>query len=225
MWFTQGSGKSLIALFYVCLLRERPELENPTVVIVTDRNDLDGQMFETFAACPVPLRTEPRQAQEVDDLKDMLRNQAAGGVFFTTIQKFRPDEPGKPMEVLCERSNVIVICDEAHCTQYGRKARLDSRIGRMKYGLAKHMREALPNAGYLGLTGTPISEDDKDTQAVFGEYVDLRPRLSFGTRRSFVAFARRAKERRSPGVRTGAKSLVSSARNRPDCAGARCERM
>ena len=100
MWFTQGSGKSLIALFYVCLLREHPELENPTVVIVTDRNDLDGQMFETFAACPVPLRTEPRQAQEVDDLKDMLRNQPAGGVFFTTIQKFRPDEPGKPMDGL-----------------------------------------------------------------------------------------------------------------------------
>ena len=178
MWFTQGSGKSLIALFYVCLLRERPELENPTVVIVTDRNDLDGQMFETFAACPVPLRTEPRQAKEVDDLKDMLRNQPAGGVFFTTIQKFRPDEPGKPMEVLCERSNVIVICDEAHRTQYGFKAKFDSRTGRMKYGLAKHMREALPKAVYLGLTGTPISEDDKDTQAVFGEYVDIYDVLS-----------------------------------------------
>ena len=109
MWFTQGSGKSLLALFYVCLLREHPELENPTIVIVTDRNDLDGQMFETFAACRVPLRTEPRQAQEVDELKDMLRNQAAGGVFFTTIQKFRPDEPGKPMEVFCDRRNVIVI--------------------------------------------------------------------------------------------------------------------
>ena len=178
MWFTQGSGKSLIALFYVCLLRERPELENPTVVIVTDRNDLDGQMFETFAACPVPLRTEPRQAQEVDDLKDMLRNQPAGGVFFTTIQKFRPDEPGKPMEVLCERKNVIVICDEAHRTQYGFKAKFDSRTGRMKYGLAKHMREALPKAVYLGLTGTPISEDDKDTQAVFGTYVDIYDVLS-----------------------------------------------
>ena len=178
MWFTQGSGKSLIALFYVCLLRERPELENPTVVIVTDRNDLDGQMFETFAACPVPLRTEPRQAQEVDDLKDMLRNQAAGGVFFTTIQKFRPDEPGKPMEVLCDRSNVIVICDEAHRTQYGFKAKFDSKTGRMKYGLAKHMREALPRAVYLGLTGTPISEDDKDTQAVFGTYVDIYDVLS-----------------------------------------------
>ena len=178
MWFTQGSGKSLIALFYVCLLRERPELENPTVVIVTDRNDLDGQMFETFAACPVPLRTEPRQAQEVDDLKDMLRNQPAGGVFFTTIQKFRPDEPGKPMEVLCERRNVIVICDEAHRTQYGFKAKFDSRTGRMKYGLAKHMREALPKAVYLGLTGTPISEDDKDTQAVFGTYVDIYDVLS-----------------------------------------------
>ena len=178
MWFTQGSGKSLIALFYVCLLRERPELENPTVVIVADRNDLDGQMFETFAACPVPLRTEPRQAQEVDDLKDMLRNQEAGGVFFTTIQKFRPDEPGKPMDVLCDRSNVIVICDEAHRTQYGFKARFDRKTGQMKYGLAKHMREALPKAVYLGLTGTPISQDDKDTQAVFGEYVDIYDVLS-----------------------------------------------
>ena len=178
MWFTQGSGKSLIALFYVGVLRERPELENPTVVIVTDRKDLDGQLFETFAACRVPLRTEPRQAQEVDDLKDMLRSQAAGGVFFTTIQKFRPDAPDKPMEVLCERSNVIVICDEAHRTQYGFKARLDSKTGRMKYGLAKHMREALPHAVYLGLTGTPISAEDKDTQAVFGEYVDIYDVLS-----------------------------------------------
>ena len=178
MWFTQGSGKSLIALFYVCLLRERPELENPTVVIVTDRNDLDGQLFETFAACPVPLRTEPRQATEVDELKEMLRNQPAGGVFFTTIQKFKPDEPGKPMGVLCDRSNVIVICDEAHRTQYGFKARFDSKTGRMKYGLAKHMREALPRAVYLGMTGTPISKDDKDTQAVFGEYVDIYDVLS-----------------------------------------------
>ena len=178
MWFTQGSGKSLIALFYVCMLRERPELENPTVVIVTDRNDLDGQLFETFAACRMPLRTEPRQAQEVDDLKEMLRNQTAGGVFFTTIQKFRPDKPGRPMEVLCERSNVIVICDEAHRTQYGFKARFESATGRMKYGLANHMREALPNAVFLGLTGTPISADDRDTQAVFGEYVDIYDVLS-----------------------------------------------
>ena len=147
-------------------------------MIVTDRNDLDGQMFETFAACPDQLRTEPRQAQEVDDLKDMLRNQEAGGVFFTTIQKFKPDNPGKPMEVLCDRSNVIVICDEAHRTQYGFKARFDRKTGQMKYGLAKHMREALPNAVYLGLTGTPISQDDKDTQAVFGEYVDIYDVLS-----------------------------------------------
>jgi type I restriction enzyme R subunit len=173
MWFTQGSGKSLIALFYVCLLRERPELKNPTIVVVTDRNDLDGQLYETFAASETTLRTAPTQAQDVPELKELLSSQPAGGVFFTTIQKFQPDEPGKPMEMLCNRSNVIVICDEAHRTQYGFKAKLDSKTGQMKYGLAKHMREALPNAVYLGLTGTPISGDDKDTQAVFGDYVDI----------------------------------------------------
>ena len=178
IWFTPGSGKSLLALFYVCLLRECPELESPTVVIVTEPNALDGQMFDTFAGCTVPLRTEPRKAETVGELKDMLRNQPAGGVFFTTIQKFRPHEPGKPRDVLCDRSNVIVICDDAHDNQYGFKARFDSKTGRKKYGLAKHMREELPNAVYLGLTGTPIPEADKDTQAIFGEYVDIYDMLS-----------------------------------------------
>ena len=177
IWFTPGSGKSLLALFYVCLLRECPELENRTVVIVTEPNALDGQMFDTFAGCTVPLRAEPRKAETFGELKDMLRDQPAGGVFFTTIQKFRPDEPGKPRDVLCDRISVIVICDDTHDNQYGFKAGFDSKTGR-RYSLAKHVREALPNAVYLCLTGTPIPEADKDTQAVFGEYVDIYDMLS-----------------------------------------------
>ncbi|WP_111748645.1 type I restriction endonuclease subunit R [Salinisphaera orenii] len=173
MWFTQGSGKSLLALFYVGMLRERSALENPTVVVVTDRNDLDGQLYETFANCQIPLRTTPHQAADRAELRRMLAEQPAGGVFFTTIQKFAPDEPGQHLGALTERRNVIVICDEAHRSQYGFKARFDRTTGRKHYGLAQHMREALPNAVYLGLTGTPISAEDKDTEAVFGDYVDI----------------------------------------------------
>lgn len=173
VWFTQGSGKSLLALFYVGMLREQPELQNPTVVVVTDRNDLDGQLYETFANCRIPLRTDPRQAGDRAELRDMLGQQQAGGVFFTTIQKFAPERPEQPLESLCDRRNVIVICDEAHRSQYGFEARMDRKTGQIKYGLARHMREALPNAVYLGLTGTPISEEDKDTESVFGSYVDI----------------------------------------------------
>lgn len=178
VWFTPGSGKSLIALFYVCLLREHPELENPTFVIVTDDNGPHRGLFETFAACRTPLRTEPGQATEATELKDMLRNGATGGVLFAPIRMFRPDEPGKPIEVLCKRSNVIVICDDAHHTQYAFKGARTSKAGRTGHNLAKHMREALPNAVFLALTGSPIAKDDKDAQAIFGEYVDTYDVLS-----------------------------------------------
>lgn len=178
MWFTQGSGKSLLALFYVGMLREVPELENPTFVIVTDRNDLDGQLYETFAGCRSVIRTEPKQADDRLELRNLLSKQVAGGVFFTTIQKFAPEKPGDQVESLCDRHNVIVICDEAHRTQYGFNAKVDSKTGKIKYGLAKYMRDALPHATYLGLTGTPISIDDRDTQAVFGGYVDIYDVLS-----------------------------------------------
>lgn len=173
MWFTQGSGKSFLAVFYVAMLRERPELENPTIVVVTDRKDLDGQLFETFATTRIPLRTAPQQAKDRPDLKRLLAEQVAGGIFFTTIQKFAPEKGENTVDVLSDRRNIIVICDEAHRTQYGFKSDLDKKGEKYRYGLAKCMRDALPNALYLGLTGTPISENDRDTEAVFGTYVDI----------------------------------------------------
>lgn len=173
IWFTQGSGKSLLALFYVMALRDRPEFANPTVVLVTDRKDLDGQLFETFADCRWSLRATPIQADSRDDLREKLSAVQAGGLFFTTINKFAPERGKTTVPVLCERSNVIVIADEAHRTQYGFRADLDTDTGQTKYGLAKYMRDALPNAIYLGMTGTPVSLDDRDTEAVFGTYVDV----------------------------------------------------
>ncbi|HEU0195782.1 MAG TPA: HsdR family type I site-specific deoxyribonuclease [Nevskiaceae bacterium] len=173
VWFTQGSGKSLLALYYAAMLCQRPELENPTIIVVTDRNNLDGQLFETFANCLIPLGTEPQQADDRAQLRKLLREQSAGGVFFTTIQTFAPQSPDAPMEALCERSNVVVICAEAHRTQYGFKARMDRSRGQIRYGLARYMHDALPNAIYLGMTGTPVSGDERDTEAVFGDYVDI----------------------------------------------------
>ena len=173
IWFTQGSGKSLLALFYVMALRDRPEFENPTVVLVTDRKDLDGQLFETFADCSWSLRATPDQADGRDDLRKKLSAVEAGGVFFTTINKFAPEAGKTSVQVLCDRSNVVVIADEAHRTQYGFKAEISAETGKKRYGMAKYMRDALPNAIYLGMTGTPVSLDDRDTEAVFGTYVDV----------------------------------------------------
>ncbi|WP_029889556.1 type I restriction endonuclease subunit R, partial [Polycyclovorans algicola] len=173
IWFTQGSGKSFLAVFYVMALRERPEFENPTVVVVTDRNDLDGQLYDTFALCSRSLRATPVQAEDREDLRDKLSAVEAGGIFFTTINKFAPEKGQNTVPVLCERSNVIVITDEAHRTQYGFTAKIDEKKGVTKYGLAKYMRDSLPNAIYLGMTGTPVSMDDRDTEAVFGSYVDV----------------------------------------------------
>lgn len=173
IWFTQGSGKSLLALFYVMALRDRPEFRNPTVVMVTDRNDLDGQLYETFSDSAWSLRATPVQADSREDLRRLLGEVQAGGVFFTTINKFAPETGQATVPVLCERDNVVVIADEAHRTQYGFRAELDTKTGKTKYGLAKYMRDALPNAIYLGMTGTPVSLDDRDTEAVFGSYVDV----------------------------------------------------
>ncbi len=173
VWFTQGSGKSLLALFYVMALRDEDEFKNPTIVVVTDRNDLDSQLFNTFADSSWSLRATPKQADSREELKEMLSSIEAGGIFFTTIQKFAPENKQASVDALCERGNVIVITDEAHRTQYGFKAEIDTATGKTKYGLAKYMRDALPKAIYLGMTGTPISFDDKDTEAVFGSYVDI----------------------------------------------------
>lgn len=173
IWFTQGSGKSLLALFYVMALRDRPEFQNPTIVLVTDRNDLDGQLFETFANSSWSLRATPEQANSREELRELLSSVQAGGIYFTTINKFAPDTGQTSVPVLCDRPNVVVIADEAHRTQYGFKADLDAKTGKTKYGLAKYMRESLPKAIYLGMTGTPVSLDDRDTENVFGTYVDI----------------------------------------------------
>ena len=177
VWHTQGSGKSLSMVFYTGKIVLA--MDNPTVLVINDRNDLDDQLFDTFAACKQLLRQDPVQAEDRDQLKDLLKV-ASGGVVFTTIQKFQP-ESGNVYEKLSDRGNIIVIADEAHRTQYGFKAKtIDDKdsdgnvIGKkVVYGFAKYMRDALPNATYLGFTGTPIENTDVNTPAVFGNYVDV----------------------------------------------------
>ncbi len=177
VWHTQGSGKSLSMVFYtgkIVLV-----LDNPTILVITDRNDLDDQLFDTFAASKQLLRQEPVQAEDRNQLKTLLKV-ASGGIVFTTIHKFQPDE-GNVYETLSERENIVVIADEAHRTQYGFKAKsLDTKdsegnvVGKKTvYGFAKYMRDALPNATYLGFTGTPIENTDVNTPGVFGNYVDI----------------------------------------------------
>lgn len=177
VWHTQGSGKSLSMVFYTGKIVLA--LDNPTVLVITDRNDLDDQLFDTFAASKQLLRQDPVQATDRKQLKDLLKVNS-GGVIFTTIQKFQPEE-GNVFETLSTRENIIVIADEAHRTQYGFKAKtVDEKdehgnvIGKKTvYGFAKYMRDALPNATYLGFTGTPIESTDVNTPAVFGNYVDI----------------------------------------------------
>ncbi len=177
VWHTQGSGKSLSMVFYtgkIVLM-----MDNPTVIVITDRNDLDDQLFDTFASCKQLLRQEPKQAESRQQLKDLLRV-VSGGIIFTTIQKFSPEE-GNIYEKLSDRHNIIVIADEAHRTQYGFAAKtVDDKdehgniIGKKTvYGFAKYLRDALPHATYLGFTGTPIEKTDINTPAVFGNYVDI----------------------------------------------------
>ncbi len=169
VWHTQGSGKSLSMVFYTGKLVQ--ELHNPTVIIITDRNDLDDQLFDTFAANRGLLRQEPVQAKNRRELKEKLRV-ASGGIVFTTIQKFFPDDEKEAFDLLSERKNIVVIADEAHRSQYGFKGKI---IGgaRLKYGFAKYVRDALPNASFIGFTGTPIEKSDKSTPAVFGNYIDV----------------------------------------------------
>ena len=177
VWHTQGSGKSLSMVFYTGKIVLA--LDNPTILVITDRNDLDDQLFDTFAASSQLLRQEPKQVEDRQQLKELLKV-ASGGVIFTTIQKFQPEE-GNVYETLSERRNIVVIADEAHRTQYGFKAKtVDDKnaagdvIGqKIVYGFAKYMRDALPFATYLGFTGTPIESTDVNTPAVFGNYVDI----------------------------------------------------
>lgn len=177
VWHTQGSGKSLSMVFYTGKIVLA--LNNPTILVITDRNDLDDQLFDTFAASKQLLRQEPKQVKNRRNLKDLLKV-ASGGVIFSTIQKFQPQD-GNVFETLSERENIVVIADEAHRTQYGFKAKtIDDKdadgnvVGKkIVYGFAKYMRDALPNATYLGFTGTPIESTDTNTPAVFGNYIDV----------------------------------------------------
>ena len=172
IWHTQGSGKSLLMAFYAGQLVRHPELENPTIVVITDRNDLDDQLFATFSMCRDLIRQRPVQAESREDLQAAL-SRASGGVVFTTIQKFSPLTGEADYPVLSERRNIVVIADEAHRSQYGFRARIERKTGDMAYGFAKYLRDALPNASFIGFTGTPIEKDDVNTPAVFGDYIDI----------------------------------------------------
>ena len=161
VWHTQGSGKSLTMAFYAGRIIREPAMANPTVVVLTDRNDLDDQLFGTFARCRDLLRQPPVQADSRADLRSKLAVEA-GGVVFTTIQKFFPEEKGDRHSLLSERRNIVVIADEAHRSQYD-----------FIDGFARHMRDALPNASFIGFTGTPIELQDANTRAVFGDYISI----------------------------------------------------
>lgn len=187
VWHTQGSGKSFTMVFYAAALAS--ELNNPTLIVLTDRNDLDDQLYKTFARSSI-LRETPKHAdvrklneeqkkanakdnsKEVNGLFDLLNDRESGGIIFTTIQKFKPEKDGD-MPVLTDRKNVIIIADEAHRSQYGMEAKENRKTGDIKYGYAKYLRDALPNASFIGFTGTPIEFEDKSTPAVFGDYIDI----------------------------------------------------
>ncbi len=165
-WHTQGSGKSLSMVFYTHLLQKA--LDSPTIVVLTDRNDLDDQLFGQFAKCEKFLRQTPIQASDRANLKELLDGREANGIIFTTMQKFEEsDEP------LSERRNIIVMADEAHRGQYGLEEKVDATTGQVKIGTARKIRDSLPNATYIGFTGTPISNKDKSTTEVFGNYIDV----------------------------------------------------
>ena len=165
-WHTQGSGKSLSMVFYVHRLQE--VLDSPTIVVLTDRNDLDDQLFGQFAKCKDFLRQEPIHAESREHLKTLLNGRLANGIIFTTMQKFEESH-----EALSERRNIVVMADEAHRGQYGLKEKVDAATGKIKTGTARIIRNSLPNATYIGFTGTPISMKDRSTREVFGEYIDI----------------------------------------------------
>jgi len=171
VWHTQGSGKSFSMLFYAGRVIRHPAMRNPTLVVLTDRNDLDDQLFGQFQRCHDLLGQTPVQAESREHLRELL-NRASGGVVFTTIQKFMP-EKGEPMAELSPRQNVVVIADEAHRSQYGFGARVNEKTGELTYGLASNLRDALPNASFIGFTGTPIEQTDANTRAVFGDYISI----------------------------------------------------
>ncbi|MBY8105001.1 type I restriction endonuclease subunit R [Vibrio fluvialis] len=172
VWHTQGSGKSISMCCYAGMLLQQKAMNNPTLIVVTDRNDLDGQLYATFCNAVELLKQTPVQASDRDALRQLLAERESGGIIFTTVQKFALLDDEKHHPILNERHNIVVISDEAHRSQYGLKATL-SADGQYKFGYAKHMRDAIPYASFIGFTGTPISQEDKDTRAVFGGYVSI----------------------------------------------------
>ncbi|MGK0269830.1 MAG: type I restriction enzyme R subunit [Cocleimonas sp.] len=181
VWHTQGSGKSISMVCYASKLLQQASMNNPTIVVVTDRNDLDGQLFNTFGMAQETLKQIPQQADDRDSLRELLLNRQSGGIIFTTIQKFALLDEETDHPRLSERSNIVVVSDEAHRSQYGNKSKMvevKDKKGvvtghKFVYGYSKYMRDALPNASFIGFTGTPIAMDDKDTRGVFGEYVSI----------------------------------------------------
>jgi len=181
VWHTQGSGKSISMCFYAGKLLQQPEMNNPTLLVVTDRNDLDGQLFQTFSNAQELFKQTPIQANSRDELRQLLSERETGGIIFTTVQKFSPfgDEDRHP--ILNGRHNIVVISDEAHRSQYGQVGHYipvkdkDGKVidSKLVFGYSKYMRDALPNASFIGFTGTPIALEDKDTRAVFGDYVSI----------------------------------------------------
>ena len=175
VWHTQGSGKSITMTCFAARVMQEPRLENPTIVVITDRNDLDGQLLGVFSLSQDLLREQPVQATTRQRLRELLDNRPSGGIVFATIQKFMLQEHEDTFPVLSQRRNIVVIADEAHRTQYGFAAQLKGKAGEEKYqaGYAQHLRDALPNATFVAFTGTPVSSTDRDTQAVFGDYIDV----------------------------------------------------
>jgi type I restriction enzyme R subunit len=172
IWHTQGSGKSLLMAFYAGQIIKHPAMQNQTLVVLTDRNDLDDQLFGTFSMCKELLRQTPQQAEDREHLRKLL-DRPSGGVIFTTLQKFSPEEDAMNYPGLTDRRNVVVIADEAHRSQYGFRAKVEAKTGKVSYGFAKYLRDGLPNASFIGFTGTPIEADDVNTPAVFGDYIDI----------------------------------------------------
>ncbi|EGF32778.1 Type I restriction-modification system, restriction subunit R [Oxalobacteraceae bacterium IMCC9480] len=173
VWHTQGSGKSITMTCFAARVMREAAMENPTIVVITDRNDLDGQLFGVFSLSQDLLREQPVQGDTRQDLRAKLANRPSGGIVFATIQKFMPGEDEDHFPVLSDRSNIVVIADEAHRTQYGFEAKFKGDAKGYQVGYAQHLRDALPNATFVAFTGTPVSAEDRDTRAVFGDYIHI----------------------------------------------------
>jgi len=173
VWHTQGSGKSITMVCFAARVMRETAMQNPTIVVITDRNDLDGQLFGVFSLSQDLLREQPVQVESRHDLRLKLANRPSGGIIFTTIQKFMPTEEEERFPTLSDRRNIVVIADEAHRTQYGFEAKFKGDARGYQVGYAQHLRDALPNATFVAFTGTPVSSEDRDTRAVFGDYIHI----------------------------------------------------